>query len=92
MMPRALAWLRVIFGWHDLHPHGGTSMDSIARQAKAVAALLAVIGFNLLAFLNGDQTLADITTREWILVGLEAAGFYGIVYAIPNKPPGAHQG
>lgn len=61
-------------------------MDTIARQAKAVAALFAVIGFNLLAFLNGDATLAEITQRQWILVGLEAASFYGIVYSIPNRP------
>lgn len=58
---------------------------TIARQAKAVAAFLAVIGFNLLVFLSGDETLLEITTKEWITVGLEAATFYGLIYSVPNR-------
>lgn len=59
--------------------------DKLGRQAKAIAAALYIVGVNLLAFVTGDETLADVTTNEWIFVAVEVLGSYGIVYGVANK-------
>lgn len=57
----------------------------MGRYAKAVTALFYIVGVNLLVFITGDETFADVTVREWIFVATEAFGAFGIVYAVPNK-------
>ena len=56
----------------------------MSKYAKAIAAGLYVAGVKVLTFLTGDETLADVTTKEWVTVGVEVLGAYGVVYAVPN--------
>jgi hypothetical protein len=58
---------------------------ALGKYGKAIAALLYIVGVNLLFFITGDETFADVTVREWVFVGTEALGAFGIVYAVPNK-------
>ena len=59
----------------------------LSRQAKALAAVLVVTGTTLLVFITGNETLADVTTQEWLIVVIETLGVYGVVYAVPNADP-----
>ena len=59
----------------------------MAKQAKAIAGVLAVVGTNLLVFVTGSETLRDVTTAEWITVAIETLAVYGAVYGVPNSEP-----
>lgn len=61
------------------------TVDYIRSVAKAVGGGLAAALGSLLLVVSGDATLADVTTAEWLLVGLNVLGAYGIVYAVPNR-------
>jgi len=61
------------------------SKFALGKYGKALAAVLYIVGVNLLVFITGDETFVDVTTREWIFVAVEALGAFGIVYAVPNK-------
>jgi hypothetical protein len=66
-------------------------MEFAKYAAKAfVGSLTALLGA-LLAVLTGDETLAAVTTREWIWIASEALAVFGVIYAVPNKPKGAHE-
>lgn len=54
--------------------------------AKAVAAGLAAAMGSLLLVLTGDQSLTDVTTVQWLQVGVNVLGSFGVVWAIPNRP------
>ena len=60
-------------------------LNYIPTVAKAVAAGLAAAIGSLLLVVSGDDTLASVTTSDWLLVALNTLGAYGITWAIPNR-------
>lgn len=60
-------------------------MTPLHPAAKAIAAGVAAVLGSLLLFVTGDETLADVTVGEWIAVGVNVLGAYGIVWVVPNK-------
>lgn len=56
-------------------------------NAKAIGGGLAAVVGSLLLVVSGNETLADVTTAEWLLVAFNVLGTYGLVWALPNKPP-----
>ncbi len=66
-------------------PEETLSKFSLGKYSKAITAFAYIVGVNLLLFITGDETFADVTVREWIFVATEAFGAFGIVYAVPNK-------
>lgn len=61
--------------------------------AKAIASSVVYAAFTLVQFVTGDETLADVTTQEWLLAVIGLGAAYGIVYAVPNKTeiPGRYE-
>jgi len=59
--------------------------SSVARTAKAVAALLVCAAAYLVGILSGNQTLGDVTTVQWLGLVVFMGGAYGITYAVPNR-------
>lgn len=57
----------------------------IPTIAKAVAAGAAAVIGSLLLVVSGDETLATVTTAEWLLVALNTLGAFGVTWAIPNR-------
>jgi hypothetical protein len=53
--------------------------------AKAIAGGLAALAGSLLLVITGNETLADVTTAEWLVCVVNTLGSYGIVWAVPNK-------
>jgi hypothetical protein len=60
----------------------------MGKYAKAIAGGIAAALGSLLLVLTGNETIADVTTVEWIAVGVNVLGSYGIVYAAPANTPG----
>ena len=58
---------------------------NIASVAKAVAAGAAAAIGSLLLVVSGNDTLASVTTAEWLLVVLNTLGAYGVTWAVPNR-------
>lgn len=61
-------------------------MKRLGPYSKAIAASLTAAGLLVLSFLTGDETFADINTREWVQIAIEVLGIGGVVYAVPNRP------
>lgn len=56
-----------------------------ARYAKAVASALVAAATFLASVLTADETLADITTQQWLLCLVAVGASFGIVYQVRNK-------
>ena len=52
---------------------------------KAIGGGIATGAFILSTYVQGDETLANVTTNEWLWVLIGTAGSFGITYIIPNK-------
>lgn len=52
---------------------------------KAIGSSIATGIAVLLSYVQGTETLADVTTNEWLFVILAILGSFGITYLIPNK-------
>ena len=50
----------------------------IRTNAKAVAAALAAVAGSLLLVITGNETFADVTVNEWLVVVLNVLGTFGI--------------
>ena len=61
-------------------------MEYAKTVAKAIGAGAAAAIGSVLLVLQGNETLADVNTVEWLTVALNVLGAYGIVWAVPNKP------
>lgn len=57
-------------------------MDKLKAYGGGLAALIG----SLLLVIQGNETLADVSTAEWLLVAINVLASYGIVWAAPNKP------
>ena len=60
-------------------------METLSPVAKAVAGGLAALIGSLLLVLQGNETLSDVNTVEWLTVALNVLGAYGVVWATPNR-------
>ncbi len=58
----------------------------MGKYAKAIAGGAAALVGGLLLVVTGNETLADVTTAEWLLVAGQVLGTYGFVYAVRNQP------
>lgn len=58
----------------------------MAEVAKAVAAGLAALVGSLALVISGNETFADVSTLEWLIVAGHVLGSYGFVWYVPNKP------
>lgn len=56
----------------------------VVEAAKAVASGVVAAAAYLFGVLSGDQTLADVTTVQWIGLVLFVGAAYGITYRVPN--------
>jgi len=63
----------------------------MGQYAKAIAGGLAALIGSLLLVMSGNETIADVTQVEWLLVGANTLGSYGIIWKVPNREPGAHE-
>ncbi len=61
-------------------------MNKLAPYYKAYAAAITAGLVTALTVLTGNETWADVTTAERILVALSVLGAGGVTYAVPNKP------
>lgn len=60
--------------------------------AKAVVSGLVAAISTLLLLLSGNETLADVTFVEWLIVVLAVASSFGFTYVVPNKRVGVENG
>ena len=60
-------------------------MTNLGPYLKAVAGGAAAGIGALLLVVTGNETVADVTFAEWLLVVLAVLGSFGVVYAVPNK-------
>ncbi len=60
-------------------------MDRIAPVAKAFAAGLAALVGGLVLVVTGEDTFADVSVAEWLIVAGMVLGSYGFTWAVPNK-------
>lgn len=60
----------------------------MAAYRKAVVAFVLALLGALAYVITGHETLADVTTAEWIGVGIAVFGSPALVYATPNTPKG----
>lgn len=58
--------------------------EYFASVAKAIAAGLAAAVGSLLLIVTGNETLADVSTAEWLLVAFNTLGAYGVTWRVPN--------
>ena len=58
----------------------------IRTNAKAVAAALAAVAGSLLLVITGNETFADVTVNEWLVVVLNVLGTFGITWGVRNTP------
>lgn len=56
----------------------------VKYTAKACLTALAVAVSYLSGILTGDQTLADVTFQQWLILAGLVLGAWGVVYAVPN--------
>ena len=61
------------------------NIDFLRKTAKAGVALVVCAAAYLVGILSGNQTLADVTTVQWLGLVVFMGGAYGITYAVPNK-------
>lgn len=60
----------------------------VSQPLTYIKAILGGVGaavWSLTAYVSGDETLADVTTSEWLFVTLAVLTTFGIVYVVPNK-------
>lgn len=57
----------------------------LATAAKAVAAMVVCAAAYLVGILSGDQSLADVTTVQWLGLVVFMGSAYGITYALPKR-------
>lgn len=62
-------------------------MAKIRPVAKAIVAGAAAACAYLAGLLADGETLADITTAEWLGLIPVIAATYGITWRVPNKTP-----
>lgn len=55
------------------------------RAAKALAATVVCAAAYLVGVLTGDQTLADVTTVQWLGLVVFVGAAFGITYRVPNR-------
>lgn len=55
---------------------------------KAIAGGIVTGAFVLTSYVQGPETLADVTTNEWLFVVIAIAGVFGITYVVPNRSTG----
>jgi hypothetical protein len=53
--------------------------------AKAIAGGVGAAIGALLLVVTGNETLADVTTAEWLVVAGSILGNFGLVWVVPNK-------
>lgn len=63
----------------------------MGQYAKAIAGGLGALIGSLLLVMSGNETLADVTQVEWLIVAGNVLGTYGIVWKVRNATPGAHE-
>ena len=56
------------------------------QTAKATGGALAVTVGILATILTGNETLADVTFVQWLVIIAAILATWGFVYRIPNKP------
>lgn len=56
---------------------------------KAIASAIVTGAFILTSYVQGEETLGDVTTNEWLFVVIGVGAAFGVTYIIPNKstPP-----
>lgn len=52
---------------------------------KAIGSGFATGAFVLSTYVQGEETLADVTTNEWLFVFIAILASFGIAYVVPNK-------
>jgi uncharacterized membrane protein YdbT with pleckstrin-like domain len=70
--------------------HTGTNTGTVSKfhplaYLKAIASGIATAIFVLIGYVQGEETLHDVTTNEWLYVLLAVFLSFGITYYIPNK-------
>ncbi len=61
-------------------------MARLNPYMKAVVAAGVAAVTSLLLIVTGNETFADITIAEWLIVLLAVLGSGGATYAVPNRP------
>lgn len=61
------------------------TLTLLFTAAKAVAAMIVCAAAYLTGVLAGDQTLADVTTAQWLGLVVFMGSAYGITYALPKR-------
>ncbi len=64
-------------------------MTSFGTISKAIFAAVTTFVSGLITALSSNTGLADITTQQWLVVGLATIVAFGGVYGLTNSPPAA---
>ena len=62
-----------------------TTAAKIITAGKALAAMVVCAAAYLVGILSGDQTLADVTTVQWLGLVVFMGGAYGLTYSTPKR-------
>jgi hypothetical protein len=62
-------------------------VEYVKSVAKAIAGGLVALAGSLLLVVTGNETFADVTMNEWLLVIVNTGGVYGVVWRVNNHPP-----
>lgn len=62
-------------------------MTSFGTISKAIFAAITTLVSGLITALSNNAGLADVTTQQWLVVGLATIVAFGGVYGLTNSPP-----
>ena len=65
--------------------HAVVSKYNPLAYLKALLSGIAAAVWSLTAYVSNSETLADVTTNEWLFTILAVLTTFGIVYVVPNK-------
>lgn len=65
--------------------HALVTKSNPLAYLKAIGGGIATGAFILSTYVQGEETLANVTTNEWLFVLVGILASFGITYFIPNK-------
>lgn len=70
---------------HVAPPTNSPLVAFLLWTAKATGSAIAVIIGILCTILSGNESLADVTFVQWLVIAAAVLATWGFVYRIPNK-------
>lgn len=65
--------------------HVEVSKANPLAYLKAIGSSIATAAFILSTYVQGEETIANVTTNEWLFVFIGFLASFGITYFVPNK-------